>query len=339
MQRVIIAYNPRSSKNAKIQKEVIRPISGLNGYQVGKFEVKKASVNENAEQLAKLLLDGDLLISAGGDGTATMVLNAAMISEKDVTMGVLGYGNFNDFARTLGEKNYKDLISDFESGTTQRLFPMEAVLDGEHWRYAACYFTVGMFAESTEAFNNQKVRNKLKKGKKGLCYSISVLRKWYFKNRKRGFLPKDIQLNDKPMNRMKIAKTGRENIVQVAPMKRVSDVLFVNSKTVAKLMRGGNYWQQPTEIFVSYGRLKSFWRLVWFMMRSILVHLPGRKYCSGDLNGGEISQKSAEKNYKVKIDFSGPEEFEIQAEGEYARVKAKELVIKKNARGVKVVCR
>jgi len=332
MQRVIIAYNPRSSRQLRIQKEVIRPLAGLGGYQVGKYEVKKISVNENAKMLAQLLMDGDLLISAGGDGTSTMALNAAMLSKKDVTLGVLGYGNFNDCARMLGEKNCKDLIYDFENGSVQRLFPMEAFLDGEHWRYAACYFTVGMFAESTEAFNKQEIRDKLKRGKKGLIYSILVLAKWFFRNKKRDFLPKDIQLGNVPMNRMKISKSGKENIVQVAPSRRVSDVLMVNSKTVARLMRGGNYWQNPDEIFVSYGRLKSFWRLMWFMMRSIVAHLPGKKYCSK-------KDEESRGDVIVKVDFSGPEEFEIQAEGEYSRVKAKELVIKKDTHGIKVVCR
>lgn len=323
MQRIIIAYNPRSSKQQKIKKEVVRPLSALGGYQVGKYEVKKISVNENAKELAKILMDGDLLVSAGGDGTATMALNAAMESQKDVTLGVLGYGNFNDFSRMLGEKNYECLISDFENGLTKKLYPLEALLDGEHWRYSACYFTVGMFAESTEVFNTPRTREKLRKGNKGLSYSIRTLIRWYFGNRNKAFLPKDVQLDNALLNKMKIAKSGRENIVQVAPKKRVSDIIFVNSKTVAKIMKGGKYWQKPDELFVSYGRLKSFWRLAWFMMRSILVHIPGKKRSSQG----------------VKISFSGPEEFEIQAEGEYARVKAKELMVRKNTRGIRVVCR
>ena len=323
MQRLIVVYNPRSSKHLKIEEEVVRPLSKLDGYMVGKYEVEKMSVNENAERLAGLLLDGDLLVSAGGDGTATMALNAIMVSRKDVTLGVLGYGNFNDFARLLGEKNSKNLMQDFESGAIGRLYPMEAILDKKHWRYAACYFTVGMFAESTEVFNTPETRKSLKKGKKGLGFSISTLVKWYFANRKREFLPKDIQLDDVALNRMKIAKSGRENVVKVPPKKRVSDVVIVNGKSVARLMKGGNYWQDPSEMFVSYGRLKGFLRLMWFMMRAILSHIPGKKYVDKE----------------VKIDFSGPEEFEIQAEGEYARVKAKELVVKKSVHAVKVVCR
>ena len=327
MQRIIIAYNPRSSKQAKIEKEVIRPLQKMGGYQVGKFEVARALVDENAARLAAILQDGDLLITAGGDGTSTVGLNAAMIAKKDVTLGVLGYGNFNDFSRTLGITSLEKLLFAFENGSTMRLVPLDAWLDGKHWRYAACYFTVGMFAESTAAFEEPEVRTKLKKGifKGGFSrfiFSIFTLAKWYFRNHIRAFLPKDIQLNDVPMNRMKMAQSGRVNEVVVPEKKRVSDVMFVNGKTVAKIMRGGEYWMNPEEYFVSFGRLKGLMRLVGFMMQSIFRHLPGKVVKA-----------------ETKIDFSGPEEFEIQAEGEYLRVKAKELIVKKSEHGVKVVCR
>ena len=85
-------------------------------------------------------------------------------------------------------------------------------------------------------------------------------------------------------------------------------------------MKGGNYWKSPEEFFVSYGRLKSFFRLCSFMVKSMFSKMPGH----------------ATKK-EVKIDFSAPSEFEIQAEGEYSRLKAKELTISKSSRGVEVV--
>ena len=325
-QRLIVVYNPRSSKQARIKAEVLDKAKTLGGYMVGRYEVKPVPVDENATELSKVLVDGDLVVAAGGDGTGTMVLNAAMISERDVTLGVLGYGNFNDFAGMLGTKSLERIIADFESGTTQRLFPIEAVLDGKHFRYAACYFTIGMFAESTEIFDAPDNRKSLKKGKKSLLFSIFKLAGWYFRNKKREFLPKDIQLDDVPMNRMKVTKSGRENRVMVAPSRRISDVLFVNGETIAKLMKGGEYWQSPEEFYVSFGRLKGFFRLCAFMLKSMFTKVPGKKVAA-----------KAEKTAEVKIDFSGPEEFEIQAEGEYRKVKAKELIVRKSERGVKVV--
>lgn len=320
--RIILVYNPSSSKYLKIREEVIQPLRKIGGYQIGKFEIQKAKISVNIERLAGVLMDGDLVILAGGDGTAAVGLNAAMISGADVTLGALGYGNFNDFARMLGEKDVAQLLQDFESGSVHTLFPLEVFIDGELWRYAACYFTMGMFAESTEAFEDEQTRAKLKDGKSGLLFSISTLKNWYFKNRRRDFLPKDIQLEDTPMNKMKTGKSGRINEVLVASKKRVSDVLFVNSETVARMMRGGDYWKRPVGMLVSYGRLLGLFRLGRFMLRSVLRGLPGFM-----------------KEESCKVDFSGPEEFEVQAEGEYARVYAKEVVVRKSTQGVKVIYR
>ena len=294
VKRIIIAYNPRSSKHLRIQEEVINPAQKLKGHMVGKFEIKSAPVDENVEALSKILMDGDLLIAAGGDGTATVGVNAVMKSSADVTLGVLGYGNFNDFARTVKSKNLAQIIADYERGNIKKLYPLEAWLDGKLWRYGACYFTIGMFAESTEVFDKPSTRKALKRGKKSLVFSVIQLAKWYFKSRKKEFL----------------AVHGKD----------VSDVLFVNGRTVAKIMKGGDYWQNPQEFFVSYGRLTNFFRLCRFMSRSMFTKMPGQI-----------------KKAEVKIDFSESKEFEIQAEGEFARVKAKELIVKKNSLGLKVV--
>jgi len=316
-QRIIIAYNPRSSKHARIRAEVIEPLQKKSGYIIGKFEVKSVPVDENAKELAKILADDDLLIVAGGDGTATVGINAAMQTKAKITLGVLGYGNFNDFARMVKSKNLDQILGDFEKKKVEMLYPLEASLDGEVWRYAACYFTIGMFAESTEVFDAPKTRKSLKKGKKTLVYSVLQLAKWYFKNRKTEFLAKDIRMNGVPLNRMKVGRSGRLKEVKG---KHVSDILFVNGKTVAKVMKGGKYWQDAQEYFVGFGRLKGLFRLGCFMLKSMFTKMPGH------VVKGE-----------TKIDFSGTTEFEIQAEGEYAKVSAKELIVRKSPRGVRVV--
>lgn len=201
LKKLIVVYNPRSSKHAAVAKEVLEPARKLSGWLVGKFEVKTLGLHENADDLAKILSDGDLVIAAGGDGTAAMTANAVMRSEKDVTLGVLGYGNFNDLARMLKTKRaveyggeyvggVTEIIERYEAGRIEEIYPLEAVVDGKHWRYAPCYLSLGLFAESTAVFDEPKVREKLKTGKKHMVFSIWTLAKWYFKNRKREFLPK-----------------------------------------------------------------------------------------------------------------------------------------------------
>lgn len=293
-QRLLVVYNPRSSKNLRIQKEVIEPLRRQSGYMLGKFEVAKVPIEENIERLKKFLMDGDLVVAVGGDGTASLVLNAAMLSEKKVTIGALSFGNFNDFARMLGERDIKELIVDYERGAVRKLFPMDVLLDGQHWRYAACYMTMGMFAESTKAFENSKVRARLKKGDTGLVFSILILARWYFKNRRRKFLPGG----------------------------KITDLLFVNGSTVARVMKGGDYWQKAEWFLVVSGKLERFFRLIKFMTRNMFVG---------------ISKEQKVSQYKLA--FSEPEEFEIQVEGEYARVKAKEVLVEKDTRSINVVAR
>jgi len=200
LKKLIVVYNPRSSKHAAVAQEVLVPARKLSGWLVGKYEVKECGLDENAAELAKILNDGDLVIAAGGDGTASMAVNGVMQSEKDVTLGVLGYGNFNDFARMLKTKRaveyggeyvggVTEIVERFEAGKTKEIYPLEVRLDGKHWRYAPCYVSLGLFAESTAVFDEPKVREKLKTGKKHMVFSLWTLAKWYFQNRKREFLP------------------------------------------------------------------------------------------------------------------------------------------------------
>ena len=112
MKRLFIVYNPRSSRFLDVKKEVIDKTKSLKGYMVGKYEVEPTDVDENAKNLAKILKDGDLVLSAGGDATASISANGILRSNKDVTLAVLPYGNFNDLARTLGAKKFEDLFID-----------------------------------------------------------------------------------------------------------------------------------------------------------------------------------------------------------------------------------
>lgn len=200
LRKLIVVYNPQSSHHGAIEREVLTPVRKLQGWLVGKYEVKPTDLDDNAVELSKLLKDGDLVIAVGGDGTAAIAANGVMLSEKDVVLGVLGYGNFNDMARMLGTKRpveyggeyvggVGEIIEKFEAGKITEIYPLEAKVDGKHWRFAPCYLTLGLFAESTAVFETEKVRNKLKTGKKGMVFSIWHLAKWYFKHRKEEFLP------------------------------------------------------------------------------------------------------------------------------------------------------
>lgn len=57
---------------------------------------------ENAQEMAKGLKDGDIILVAGGDGTAHIAANAAALSgKKNLKIKFTGFGNFNDYAHSF----------------------------------------------------------------------------------------------------------------------------------------------------------------------------------------------------------------------------------------------
>lgn len=299
MKRLVVVYNPRSTKQAAIRERVLTELRGLKGYLVGKYEVKGAPLEQNARDLAKILTDGDLVLAVGGDGTATMVLNAVLDSKRDVTMAELAHGNFNDLGKMMGvDGGVGDVVRQFEAGETQTVYPLEVKIDGRHWRYALGYVTVGMFAASTAVFEEPKVRKKLKTGKTGRVFAIWTLMKWYFKHRKGEILP-GFRLNGEQMRRM-------------------TDYLAVNGPRMGGVMKGSDWYLKEGEFGSGAFRLRRLVGLLRFMLGSMTKGVPLVE-TKGD-----------------KLEFDEMTEVMIQGEGEFAKVKGKCIEIRKE-RVVRVV--
>ncbi|MDO5475241.1 MAG: diacylglycerol kinase family protein, partial [Candidatus Saccharibacteria bacterium] len=302
MNRIFIVYNPRSSRFFDVKKGVLSRQKEFKGFCLGKYEVEPTDVDRNADKFAKVLKDGDFVITAGGDATGVIASNAILKSSKDVSLAVLPYGNFNDLSRTLGTKTLEDILTwtgDAAGGTpaarrrepstvgetaaagpVQRLYPLEIYVDGKFFRYATCYVTIGMMAEAVGLYNEPKMR-KILKTKCGRNFgSYTNLAGWYFKNRrKKVFLP-DFKLNG-----------------NLQP-KKTSDYAAINGKYMARVMRGGEDYKSPTTFHSKTDRLTSFWRLFNFMAKSILFHVPSSE-TKGDI-----------------LEFIEPATIELQAEGE-----------------------
>lgn len=278
VKRLFIVYNPRSSRAMDVKREILAPARELTGYLVGKYEIEKTDVDKNAVKFAKLLEDGDTVLTAGGDATAVIAVNAILQSGKDVRLAVLPYGNFNDLARTLGTKNIKDVLT--KTSKERKLYPLEIIVDGRLIRYATCYVTMGMTAEAVKLYDETKMRKVLKKKIGRYVGSYTHLMGWYFRNRhRRKFLPV-FKLNG------------------VLQHKKTSDYAAVNGKSMARVMRGGDDWAKPKCFRSETDRLTNFGRLFKLMMKSILVRIPGSE-TKGDV-----------------LEFMEPGRVEIQAEGE-----------------------
>lgn len=311
--RVIVVFNPRSSKFLKVQEEVLSPLRERKGVIIGKFEVEPTDVDENAARLARILADGDLVITAGGDGTATIGLNGVILSEKDVRFAVLPYGNLNDTARLLGCRNIEDVFA----GKPRKVYPLVSEVNGEIWRYAACYFTAGMLATSAEVMDKPSVRKKLQKGNKGTFYSIWTAFLWWRKNRRKEFL-------FGRGGRVKTDEAERSGVVSSGggvTLGRATDLIAMNGRTMAKILRGdGNLAFEKEHFWVSTQRLDGFFRVCWFAMRGIFGKMPGKLAKEVEISGA---------GRKVMI----------QAEGEYARKEMRNFRIYKSEKAVMMITR
>ncbi len=321
MRKLLIVYNPRSSRAAEVEKEVLAPARELAGVMVGKYEVERTDVDKNAAKLAKLLKDGDMVLAAGGDATATIAANGILLSSRDVSLAVLPYGNFNDLARTLRTKSFEQVFEKLKQAggektepknakvkngdlknAVKKLYPLEIIVDGKFFRYATCYTTIGMTAEAVEIYDRPEVRKKLKKNFGRKVGSYASLASWYFKNRHRKqFLP-EFLLNGKLQD------------------KRISDYAAVNGRSMARVMKGGEDYLKPKTFRSETDRLTNFWRLFRLMFLSIFVRVPGTE-TKGDV-----------------LEFVKPATVEIQAEGEYRVFRdVKKIEIRKAEKWLKVV--
>lgn len=298
MNRLIIIYNPRSSRFSEVEQDVISRIRKLQGYVVGKYEVAPTNLEDNIKKLAKILRDGDLVLSAGGDATGIIASNAIIYSKKDATLAVLPYGNFNDLSRTLRTKELEDIIN---NQNTQKLYPLDVLINGQHWRYATCYVTIGMTAKAVGIYNQPKMRAKLKKSFGRKVSSYTELSKWYFKNRRKCLLP-EFKLNSK-----------------LQP-KKTSDYAAVNGRSMARVMKGREDYRDPIFFRSETDRLTSFYRLFKLMLKSIIFRIPGSS-TKGDV-----------------LEFVKPSTITLQAEGESETINnVKTIEIKKGGVCLKVI--
>ena len=327
MRRLIVVYNPNSSQYFQVKKDILSRLTDIEGFMVGKFAIEKTNFEANVARLIKVLKDDDLILAAGGDATAAVAANAILDSKKDAHLTVLPYGNFNDLARTLKTKKLEDVLEIDRAGDglgrvpaehpkggaaggkspagparNSLLYPLDIIVDGQHWRYATCYVTIGMTAEAVSIYNQPKMRQKLKKSFGRKISSYTELMNWYFKNRHRHIFLPDFKLNGKQQP------------------KKTSDYAAVNGRSMARVMKGREDYKKPRTFRSETERTVSFPKLFMLMTKSIFYRVPG-KDTKGDT-----------------LEFLEPATVMLQAEGESQVFNnVKKIEIKKGDRCLKVI--
>lgn len=300
---MVIVYSPNSARFEEVDRKVIQKSRKLPGWMILKYEVKEAPLQEDAGELAKIIRKDDLVIAAGGDGTAAMVTNAILLSGKKATLAVMPFGNFNDFAETLGKMSFERVIKKFEEGRYIDYYPLDIKIDNEHYVYASVYFTVGMMAEAARIMKRPKVRKKLIRAKNRMAFSARKMFFWYVKNKRRkDFLPLGMKIN------------GRDVI------KNVTDYIAMNGKTMAGVVPADGWLDKPGKFWSGTMRNRSFWRMFGKFVKAIEGELPG---------------KETEEDI---LEFPKKTDVFVHAEGEGGMIKnVKKIEVLKNGMSLRVI--
>jgi len=222
--RTVLVYNQQSSGYGKVLWDIVDPVKNMVKGELVEYSLESGveSFGKNVNNIAKIIQENDLVIVAGGDGTASIVANAVLQKNaKGVRLAVFGYGNFNDFQSNFGlkKRDLKRIINGKAEKITVR--PIEVSLNGKFWRFATLYFTAGLLAKSTKVFEIPKIRRAISRKSKipRLFYSLFMLAMWFchevHRKRRRNFFKvngsKETVTDFGAMNGRRMARVLRNN--------------------------------------------------------------------------------------------------------------------------------
>lgn len=286
--RLFVAYNPNSTRASLADQGVRQALDGLNlpKGQIAEYAFKFANTDDNIADIAEQIQDGDVVFGIGGDGSYHTAGNAVRLSEKkDVRLGVLGYGNFNDGANTFNHevdvRNPLPLLS--RNAATTVVYPLEVLVNDEKWREGMLYVSLGGAAVLASLFDDPRVRESLHAGKTSAAQNYARIAKKYFE------LSKD---KDRFLDPFRHA---HDDTLQTT----VTDVMNVNGPRAARFIRSHNHHYQTDSFTQNDLDISHIAPNLPFIMSSLMHHMPGRLMTEDTIR------------------FEQPATVPIQADGEY----------------------
>ncbi|HET8884137.1 MAG TPA: diacylglycerol kinase family protein [Candidatus Saccharimonadales bacterium] len=289
-EHLFIVYNPNSTGAATVEEQVFDPLDE-QGIRYEVYDTKSPDTEENIADMQQIPSDADVIVAAG-DGTAMQITNAAQRGKKDWTIGFTPHGNFSDQAYTHASHQHD--VLDLLNAPTVDVAPMTIEVDGEYWRHAPSYMTIGWSAIAASQFGDHESRDVMKNTPKALklARSLAQLAENYYKNRKT-FLPPFAVNGDNQDN--------------------MTDIMAVNGPRVAGIIRSQDtYYDKPyfgakADIDVSH----------------ILPNIPfGLKALSG--------HTPLERVESMNIAFEEAARIPVQTEGEFQWLDAQNIYVYKN---------
>lgn len=283
-ERLVVIHNTNSSHATNVQRGVFDRLSAA-GLTYERFLTPSSQPADNIDAVANFVRPGDRVLSAAGDGTANAVANGLLMADlAGVTVGFLGYGNFNDMSHTFNsrsaQRNPLPMLNTTETTTVQ---PLDVLVNDELWRRAMLYTTLGWTALAAHEFDNPKTRERLQHGGANILSSLARLGLMYFKTRHDSALPSFTREDGSHYDTL-------------------TDVLAVNGPIMAKIIRSGQHKYAEPEFLRRDLDVSGLVKNTPFLIASGLGHMSGTTVQSDTFY------------------FDAPSSLPIQLDGEFSQL-------------------
>jgi hypothetical protein len=158
-ENLIIVQNPNSTRADKIDEKVFRPLD-QQGIPYEVYHTESADTEQNIADMQEQIPAGATVMVAAGDGTAMQAVNASLRSEKNWKLGFVPLGNFNDNAHSHAKHHHS--VIDLLNAPEVTINPLRIEVDGEYWRHAPAYMTIGWTALAASQFGDIESRKAMK---------------------------------------------------------------------------------------------------------------------------------------------------------------------------------
>ena len=156
--KLVIVQNPYSTRHREVQAGVFNRLDTA-GIPYDTITTRFSQAAGNIDDLAGRLPNDAHIISAAGDGTSTQVVNAGLRAELDgAVYSFIGYGNCNDLAR--GQRDPLPLLQANRHTIIHQ--PLSIEVNGDSWRYAPGYMTLGLTALIASGFASTASRERMR---------------------------------------------------------------------------------------------------------------------------------------------------------------------------------
>lgn len=294
--RLVVVCNPNSTDARHVKRQVLDLLLEAGAHHEV-FTTQHASTADNIDNLATVIEDGDCVISAAGDSTAMQLTNAALISQRDVIVGFLPYGNFNDAA--AAHTRPQDSVLDLIKAPTVAVQALSVNLDNAYWRDALSHVTIGWTAIAASEFSERPSRNQLKKTLQPLKLSHSLLQvAGNYIRHGNEYLPS--------------FSTSEKSTIR----QKTTDIIAINSPRIAGIVRSPRPYYDSLEFGYTEVNVANIFYDMFFAVRAIAGSAP-------------LNPRSS-----VDVEFTSTSLVPIQLDGEAEQVITDSVSIYKDPRHV-----